>query len=213
MTTIGTSFRKNGGAQGAFAAGLLGAGLVAVGAVISFRTPAPSVLSLVALVGFVGISGWMLISRNYPLTLSVLLVYLLLLDGFLKLKTGSQFTTLGRDVLFYSIVAGAVARFVIERKAIELPPLSGWIIAFAALVLVSMFNPGSYPALHAVASVRPHLEFVPMFFFGYLIMRDAKRLRVFLALLLACGAVNGVVNMIQYNLTPDQLSAWGPGYR
>src|SRR3954447_6898566 len=210
MTPLASGYRRNGGLPGLLASVGALAALFGLCVFVVYRTPSPSATSFVALVGFAVIGGWMFLSERYELTLSALLLYLLLLDGFLKLKTGSQFATLGRDILFYAIVAGALARFVQRRQAIELPPLTGWVLAFTLIVLVSMFNPGSYPALHAVASIRPHLEFVPIFFFGFVIMRDPKRLRVFLILLLICGAINGVVSAIQFSMTPDQLASWGP---
>jgi hypothetical protein len=212
MTALATGFRRNGGFPNLLGSVTALACLLGLCAFVVYRTPSPSATSFITLVGFAVIGGWMFLSERYELTLSVLLLYLLLLDGFLKLKTGSQFTTLGRDILFYAIVGGALARFLQRRKAVELPPLSGWVLAFTLIVLVSMFNPGSYPPLHAVASTRPHLEFVPLFFFGFVIMRDPKRLRIFLVLLLLCGAINGVVSAVQFTLTPDQLAAWGPGY-
>ncbi|HKP20494.1 MAG TPA: hypothetical protein VJT68_03195 [Thermoleophilaceae bacterium] len=176
-------------------------------------TPTPSLASSVALLGFIALGAWMFLSENYPATLAVLLLYLGLLDGFLKLKTGLQVATLGRDILLYAIVAGAVIRFLIRKQAVRLPPLSGWVLAFALIVLVSMFNPGSAPLVHhALPSVRPHLEFLPLFFLGFLVVRTRARLRMFLILLLVCGAANGVVNLAQYNLSEDQLASWGPGY-
>lgn len=177
------------------------------------ETPTPSLASSVALLGFIALGAWMFLSENYPATLGVLLLYLGLLDGFLKLKTGLQVATLGRDILLYAIVSGAIIRFLIRKQAIRLPPLSGWVLAFALTVVVSMFNPGSAPIVgHALPSIRPHLEFLPLFFLGFMVMRTRARLRVFLVLLLVCGAANGVVNMAQYNLDKDQLASWGPGY-
>ena len=179
----------------------------------AIKTPTPSLASSVALLGFIGLGAWMFLSENYPATLAVLLLYLGMLDGFLKLKTGLQVATLGRDILLYAIVLGAVLRFVLRKQEIRLPPLSGWVLAFALVVLVSMFNPGSAPLLkHALPSIRPHLEFVPLFFLGFMVLRTRARLRVFLVLLLVCGAANGIVNLAQYNLSKDQLASWGPGY-
>jgi O-antigen ligase len=37
-------------------------------------------------------------------------------------------------------------------------------------------------------------------------------LRVFVTVLLAIAAANGIVAYVQFNLTPDQMAAWGPGY-
>jgi hypothetical protein len=40
-----------------------------------------------------------------------------------------------------------------------------------------------------------------------------KRLRIFLLLMLAIAVANGLVNTVQLNMTPAQLSTWGPGYK
>lgn len=212
MSAALAGYRRNGGFSGLLAGSAMLVGLTGICLLAVYRTPSPSITSFVALAGFAVVGGWMFLSERYELTLAVLLLYLLLLDGFLKLKTGSQFATLGRDILFYAIVSGAVARWLQRRQSVPLPPLSGWVLAFTLIIAVSALNPGSYPALHALASMRPHLEFVPMFFFGYFIFRDRHRIRVFLLLLLVCAAANGVVNTVQFNMDPDQLASWGPGY-
>lgn len=81
------------------------------------------------------------------------------------------------------------------------------------VALVQLLNPLS-PSLHvSLLGLRPHLEWVPLFFFGYALMRTPYRLQAFLVLLLALAAVNGVVSFIQYELSPEQLAAWGPGYK
>jgi hypothetical protein len=186
------------------------AGLVALG--FTMQVGDPSIVVGVAIMAVLAACIWMFLSERYALTLGLLLLYLGLADGFLKLRTGNPQATLVRDVLLYAIVGGALARFAIAREGIRLPPLSGWPLAWVLVALVAVFNPGSYPFGHALPSLRPHLEFVPLFFFGYLIMRDQRRLRTMLVLLLVVGAANGVVGAIQFNLTPEQMAAWGPGY-
>jgi hypothetical protein len=188
----------------------LAAGLTT--AVVVARVGPPSVLEGLAILGFLGVCLWAFTSERYALTLGVLALYLGLADGYLKLSTGSSYATLARDALLYAIVAGALARLVLRREQVRLPPLSGWVLAYALIVVVEVFNPGSFPIKHAIFGMRPHLEFVPLFFLGYAVMRDPQRLRVMLVILLICGAANGVVNAIQFNQTPDQLAAWGPGY-
>jgi glycosyltransferase involved in cell wall biosynthesis len=191
---------------------LICVGLIGFCLLVAVRFPQPSVQSMAILVGFGGVAGWMFLSERYRLTLAVLLLYLGLLDGFLKLRTGYLYATVGRDVLLYAIVAGALARAALRKETLRLPPLSGWVLGWVLLALACVFNPGSFPLPHALAGVRQHVEFVPLFFFGYLVMRSEHSLRVLLALLLVCGAANGVVSTIQYNLTPEQLASWGPGY-
>jgi glycosyltransferase involved in cell wall biosynthesis len=188
------------------------AGLIVVTLAVAYRMKSPSAVGILSVIGFVGIGSWMFVSERYRVSLAIVLLYLGLLDGYIKLSTGNTYATVGRDILLYSVVGGALARLSLRRQPLTLPPLSGWLLAWVLVVLVCVANPGSYPLPHALAGVRQHVEFVPLFFFGYLIMRDPRHLRVFLVLLLVCGAANGVVNAIQYNLTPDQLAAWGPGY-
>ncbi len=188
----------------------LAAGAASVAVVV--RVGPPSLVEGVAVLAFLGACMWMFASERYALSLGILALYLGLVDGYLKLSTGSSYATLARDALLYAIIAGAVARLAINRREITLPPLAGWVLAYALIVLVEVLNPGSYPIQHAIAAIRPHLEFVPLFFLGYAVMRDARRLRAMLVLLLICGAANGVVNAVQFNMDPEQLASWGPGY-
>src|SRR3954465_13842962 len=110
MTALPRNVRANGGVGPTL--GLIVA-YVALGIfslLLAYRTPSPSLLSTLSLLGFLAVGGWMFLSERYAVTLGVLLLYLGLLDGFLKLRTGSQLTTLGRDLLLYAIVGGALAR-------------------------------------------------------------------------------------------------------
>ncbi|HVW45564.1 MAG TPA: hypothetical protein VHA76_00815 [Solirubrobacterales bacterium] len=186
--------------------------LAALGLAVTARLPTPTPVSIIAVVGILAATIWMLCSERYEWTLVVLMLYLGLADGVLKLVTDSQPVTLVRDLLFYAIVVGAMVRMIVRRRPLVLPPLSGWVIAWVIVVLVQIANPHDGTLLHSVASVRPHAEWVPLFFLGFFVMRSRKRLRGFLLLLLVIAAANGIVGLIQLNLTPDQLSSWGPGY-
>src|SRR5262249_11595977 len=93
-----------------------------------------------------------------------------------------------------------------------LPPLSGWILAFVVVVVVQMANPADFGIRHTVGALRPHLEFVPLFFIGYWVLRTRARLRAFFVLMLVIATANGIVGFVQLNLTPSQLAAGGPGY-
>ncbi|MFI5008811.1 MAG: hypothetical protein ACHQDY_00885 [Solirubrobacterales bacterium] len=155
---------------------------------------------------------WLFFTERHDLALVALLLYLGLLDGYLKLRTDSSTVTLVRDALLYAIVLGVVGRRVLRRQPLVLPPLSGWVLLYTGVVAVQVLNPGNASIGHALASLRPHLEFVPLFFLGYAELRSAKRLRVLCVLLVLVAAANGVVGYVQFRLTPAQLAAWGPGY-
>lgn len=190
----------------------LGSAAVLVAFVATERLSGRSPLIAVSLGLLVVLPAWLVFSANYRVTLAVVMLYLGLLDGVIKLKLDNPVATLGRDVLLYSIVFGAVARMALSRRQVRLPPLSGFVLAFVVIVLVQIFNPGTDGVLRGLAAARPHLEFVPLFFFGYIVMRTQRTLRTFLLLLCVIAAANGIVSLIQFNLTPDQLSSWGPGY-
>ena len=51
----------------------------------------------------------MALTARYELTLAVLVLYLGLADGYVKLKLNTSYATLGRDLLLYAIAFGALA--------------------------------------------------------------------------------------------------------
>jgi hypothetical protein len=155
---------------------------------------------------------WMFFSERMERPLLVFLLYLGLLDGFLKLRTNSTAVTSVRDVLLYAILLGFLARAILRRQTLRLPPLSGWILAFTVVVLVQVVNPADEGIGHTLGALRPHLEFVPLFFVGYYMVQTRARLRTFFLILLVIATANGIVGFYQLNLTPAQLASWGPGY-
>lgn len=160
----------------------------------------------------IALAVWMFFSERYEVTLAVLLLYLGLFDGVLKLKTGSELATLGRDVLLYAVALGVLARAILRKERLTAPPLLFGVLAWVAVCLVQLANPANVSLLHAAAGLRQHLEFVPLFFLGYMVLRSERRLAGLFLLLIAVAAVNGIVSLIQWQLTPDQLAGWGPGY-
>ncbi len=155
---------------------------------------------------------WLISSERYTLTLGLLMIYIGCFDGVLKLRYNSEAFVLVRDVLLYAVVAGALIRWSGRRSNVHLPPLTGWVAAWVVIVIVEVLNPANGTLLHSVQALRQHLEFVPLFFFGFFVMRTSGRLRGFLFLLVVVAAVNGIANVIQFNLTPQQLASWGQGY-
>jgi len=204
------------GARGRIAAPvgvmLLGA-LMAGIAVVMTRVLATAGATLtIAVMVLVAGSAWFASTRRTGVALAFLMVYLGTLDGYLKLSTGSSAVTLVRDVLLYAIVIGLLARSQVRGAKLSLPPLSGWVIAYVVFILVQVPNPNGGTFVHSLAGLRPHLEFVPLFFLGYLTVRDVSSLRRFVLLLILLAVANGIVGYVQFNLSPQQLSAWGPGY-
>jgi hypothetical protein len=195
---------------------LLGAGLALAFALalgISLQVSQPNLLlalgfiagglCIVALVG----------SSNYALTVSLIALYLGLLEGPVKLGSGGHASaSVIRDVLIFAVCLGAVLRLAVKRDPIRLPPLSAWAIGYAVLVLIEAFNPSTHGILKILGGYRQQMEFIPFFFFGYVIMRSKQRFRRLFLILGVIALANGIVGIYQSRLSPGQLAAWGPGY-
>lgn len=188
---------------------------LALALAISVATAQPSVADVVAALGItLGVIAVLalMLSRRYTVTLALLLLYLGLLDGPVKLESASGLASGIRDVLILAIAAGMLMRMSLGHERVRLPPLCGWVLAFVAVVLVQALNPHTGGVLKVIGGYRQQLEFVPLFFFGYLIMRSKQRLRALFLLLGVIALANGVVGAYQSRLSPGQLASWGPGY-
>ena len=192
------------------------AGLFAAAGVVAFlaaaRVQAPSLALAFGTAAAIAIGCWMFFSERMERPLIVFMLYLGLLDGYLKLRTNSSSITLGRDALLYALAVGFLARATLRRQPLRLPPLSGWVLAFVVVVLVQVANPADTGLVHTLGALRPHLEFVPLFFVGYAMLQTTARLRTFFAVLVVIAVANGLVGLVQLQLTPAQLASWGPGY-
>lgn len=158
------------------------------------------------------IGAFCLFSARYTLTLGALMLFLGLADGFLKLRFGGLAVTGLRDVLLFSICAGALMRLAVRKEAISWPPMTALVVAWVVVVLVQLANPANGTLTHSLLALRSHIEWVPLFFFGYAVLRTKRRLFGFLTILLAITAVNGAVSLYQYQAGPEAVAAWGPGY-
>lgn len=182
---------------------------------VSLEVPAPSIASSAVILGIVlGVAGVfaLMLSTRYAVTLTVLALYLGLLDGPVKLESASTLASAGRDVLIIAIVLGMLMRLALKRERVTMPPLSGWVLLFAVVVLSEALNPYTAGVLKVIGGYRQQLEFLPFFFFGYLIIRSKRRFRQLFLLLGVIALANGLVGAYQSRLSPGQLASWGPGY-
>src|SRR5436190_11455410 len=185
---------------------------------IAVAVPHPNLLITLALIcGVLGVVALMLHPR-IEITVALLALYMGLLDGPIRLGfggggTGSVGWSAVRDAFIFAIALGAVLRMVAKREPIKLPPLSGWVLALVALVMMEAFNPKTGGTLKILGGFRQQLEWVPFFFFGYAIMRSRERFRKFFLVLGVITLANGVVATYQTQISPAQLESWGPGYK
>ncbi|HUA11756.1 MAG TPA: hypothetical protein VMA83_07100 [Solirubrobacteraceae bacterium] len=184
----------------------------AIALAISVAVPAPRfvlVLALiVALVLVVALIFWV----NLETGVTILAVYLGTMDGPVKLLSHNQFASAGRDVLIAAVSIGAILRIIAKRERVKLPPLTGWVIAFSALVLIEAANPKTHGLLKTIGGYRQQLEWIPFFFFGYALMRSKRRFAQMFVILGVIALANGIVATYQTQIPVAQLAAWGPGY-
>ncbi len=152
--------------------------------------------------------------RRLEVKVAILGLYLLMLDGPVKLLAGGghEATSGLRDILIVAVCLAPVLGLVVRRERVVLPPLSGWVVGWVALVLVEAFNPNTAGFLHALGGFRQLLEWVPFFFFGYALMRSKRMFRKAFLILGVAAAANGAIATYQTFLSPGQVAAWGPGY-
>lgn len=187
---------------------------LAVALAVSVEVSRPSIPLLLGLVvGGLGVVA-LVMSPRYEVTLTCVVLYLGLLDGPVKLGVGGhEAASAVRDVLIFAVSLGALLRLLVKKQRIELPPLSAWVFAFVALVLVEAFNPKTHGLLKVLGGFRQQLEWMPFFFFSYALLRSKQRIRKLFLILGVLALANGVVSTYQSRLSPPQLASWGPGYK
>lgn len=167
---------------------------------------------LAALAGLVGVLALMMYSR-LEVTVALVVVYLGLFNGPVKMFLGTREVTAAvQDLVILAVAAGALLRMGARRERMTLPALGGWVLAWVVLVLVNAFNPHTESVLHILGGFRQQLQYVPFFFFGYVLMRSKHRFRQMFIIMGVIALANGVVAAYQTGLSPGQLAAWGPGY-
>jgi hypothetical protein len=184
--------------------------LLALG--ISLAMPKPNSVAIVGILLGAAIVVALIVSTRYTVTLTFLALYLGLLDGPIKLESASQAASTVRDVLISAIALGMILRLLAKRESVTMPPLSRWVLAFVAVVVIEAVNPNTHGLLKILGGYRQELEWVPFFFFAYLMMRDRQRFRQLFLILGVIALANGVVGAVQARLSPTQLASWGPGY-
>jgi hypothetical protein len=193
--------------------GAIGLIVIAISLLISLEVPKPSALATVGLILGALVVAVLVLSSRHEITLTLIALYLGLLEGPVKLGTGGgTLASASRDVLIGAVCLGAFGRLIAKRERVRLPPLSGWVLIWVLLVLVEMFNPDTSGVLKILGGFRQQLEWLPFFFFGYQLMRSKERLRKFFLLLGVIALANGLVGAYQAHIGPAGLAGWGQGY-
>jgi hypothetical protein len=192
--------------------GLAGLIPLVIAVAVTVEMPKPNYALVFGLLfGLLGVVALAVYSR-LEVTVALLALYLGLMDGPIKLLAYNQAASAIRDVLIAAIALGALIRLIERGQGVRLPPLSGWVMTFVALVVLQAFNPNTHGIVKVIGGFRQQLEWVPFFFFGYALMRSRQRLRKLFVILGVIALANGLTSTYQTRLSPGQLASWGPGY-
>jgi hypothetical protein len=187
---------------------------VALGLGISIEIAKPSLAALIAIACAGAGLVFLLVNKRLEVSVVMVALYLGLLEGPVKLGSGAGRTGSAlRDVLIAAVALGALIRLSKSREKVSMPPMAGWVFAWAGLVLAEAFNPKTGGISKALGGFRQQLEWLPFFFFAYALVRSKRRFRQMFILLGVVAFANGIVGTYQTRLSPGQLASWGPGYR
>jgi hypothetical protein len=191
--------------------GALVPAVIALGVTVAF--PHASLLEVLAVIAaVVGIVALMS-SGRLDVTVALVVLYLGLIDGPAKLLLGQREVAAAmQDILIFAVGAGALMQIVVRKEQVRLPALCGWVLAWVGLVVMNAFNPRTEGILHALGGFRQELQYVPFFFFGYVLLRSKRRFRQFFVIIGVIALMNGLVAVYQTGLSPQQFASWGPGY-
>ena len=152
-------------------------------------------------------------TRRFGWALAIYLVYLGTLDSYLKLRVGGEAVTLLRTVLLATVTGASLLALSTDRRSVSLPTGTLIVAGIVVVALVQIANPGNPNLIKPIGSLRQEIEFIPLFFLAYGTVRAEADLQTLLLLLVGVSVLNGVANLIQFNLSPEQFAGWGPGYR
>jgi hypothetical protein len=159
--------------------------------------------------------------KNAVVTVSLAATFAGMFEAPLKYLTDNKIIGilgyLGRDFIIYTLVLSFLLDFfaklrpeIPEGKA---PPAMFWIVCFLLNILVQIFNPEAYTALASFLNSRIFWEMIPLYFIGYYYLRSMKDWKIIFVLFCLLTLVNGIVAIYQSSVGPDQIAAWGPGYK
>jgi hypothetical protein len=185
---------------------------LAAGLAITTALPHPNALLLFGGVAGIIAFAYLLTSTRSGMTVAVLLVYLGVFDGPVKLMSASSLASGVRDVLILAVVLGMLMRLFSSHQRITIPPLAWWVLAFVAFVVIDAANPKTLSFLKVLGGFRQQLEWVPFFFFGYMLMRDKERFRKLYLLIGVIALLNGLAGAVESRMSLGQVASLGPGY-
>jgi hypothetical protein len=148
-----------------------------------------------------------------PLTAVVIFAYLSV-EGLLKLLSNyNRVVHVGIDIIVLSVAAAWIVNAVVTRRA-RLPRLP-WvplILAYAAWIVLEVFNPYSPGLIPSLAAFKTHLTMIPLYFIGAALVRDKRGVIVMLAALSAIALVPYAAAILQYVAGPQSVLDLSPRF-
>lgn len=165
---------------------------------------------------------WFLTTERISLALLLLIAYLGICEGYFKLMSSGTLFFVAyavRNILVAALILNLLIK-AYNRKLDEIgygftwPPFSLIIGFYFLWCIISIFHPEGINLVNSIAGVRPHIEFVPLYFIGFLVCKKEPQWFVqLLIVLVIIGVLNSVAAIHQYRIGPEALpQVWGAGY-
>ncbi len=204
-----TSRRLHDGLLATAVALVIGAATIA----IAVAVPKPSIPLALGGIAVAFLVGWLAVTPRLEWSVTAVVIFLGCINGPLKLVANAGVVSSGlQDVVVFAVTLGLIFRMIASRTPARLPPLSGWVIAWILFVLVESLNPETAGLLHALGGWRQELQWVPFFWFGYLLIRTPQRFRLMFWVLGVVALLNAFASTGQTQLSPEEVASLGSGY-
>jgi len=192
----------------AFALAAIGAALA-----VAIALPKPNLPLTLGVIVMLLFIVWLAVSPKIEWTVTALVIFLGCLNGPTKLVANAGALSSGvQDVLVLAVTLGLIVRTIAKRTPVSMPPLVGWVIAWIVFVLIEAFNPNTVGILKTLAGYRQQLQWVPFFWFGYLLIRTPQRFKRAFWLLGVIALLNAFASTGQTQLSPEEVASLGSGY-
>ncbi len=147
-------------------------------------------------------------------TIHLFVIYLGV-EGFAKLMTNyNPIIHVGSDILIISLWIRILLTVLIQRKSLPIryPPLTSLFLIHAIWFVITITNPSALSLLASLAGAKLYLTIVSLYFFGYYLTTDVKKIKSFMIPWIVIAALQIGPSLYQSYIGPSSVTSLSPNY-